>query len=193
MRKSPDPPRPTFPPPPRGRSDVLSLVGTGGTFTFFGLALLVLGVTRSDSGEMTMGLIFMLVGLGQSPGAFLSGRLLLRPPLQVQLPLRLRTVSKTEVDQRLVGDPGFLGQPLQVLHRRLIQAGGHALLQAPCVRILLRRREIVFTPHGSPQCTRIGSPPSLNVLGPLRAARPDSSGAVVLPRCAYQRARPLVP
>lgn len=48
------------------KGDASAFGGTGGVFTFVGLLLLVLGLMgRGDSGGLVIGLVFMLVGLGQ--------------------------------------------------------------------------------------------------------------------------------
>ncbi len=69
-------------------------------------------------------------------------------PLQIQLPLRSRTVSQVEIDERLVRNPGFLGELLEVVHGWRVQADGYALLEALRVGVLSGFRKIVFCSHG---------------------------------------------
>src|SRR5688572_17409654 len=84
-------------------------------------------------------------------------------PLPNPLPLGLLTVAEIEVDQSLVRDTSLFGEPLEILHGRMVEANRNALLEPLRVGILLRLREVVFCSHRSPQ--------AILVLERLRAGR----------------------
>ena len=48
-----------------------------------------------------------------------------------------RAISQIQIDEILVWDADFVGQPLEIGHSRFIQPNGDGLLQLPAVRIAL--------------------------------------------------------
>ena len=68
-------------------------------------------------------------------------------PRNVKLLLLGRAIAKIEVDERLIANPGLVGECLEVRNGAVIEPDGHLTLQAPRVRIALRLGEIVFLPH----------------------------------------------
>lgn len=68
-------------------------------------------------------------------------------PVNGQLLLRGRTLAKVEVDQRLIGDPGVIGESAEVRNRVFVQPDRDLPFQPSCIRVLLALGEVIALPH----------------------------------------------
>ena len=80
---------------------------------------------------------------------------ILRNPLECRLLSRMSTFRKIEIDEILVGDPGFSSQCLEVADCIRVEPKGYCLLKMLGIWVPNRIREVVFFSHSNcPYCLR---------------------------------------
>src|ERR1043166_3705319 len=90
--------------------------------------------------SVSEGLVSCNAELGSTP-------LARRCPFEIQSLLGRRALTQVQVDQRLIGDGGALGQGFEVADRLLVEADRNLLLQALCVRVRSSFGEVVVLSH----------------------------------------------